>query len=436
MDILLLAGLIILNGVFAMSEMAVVAARKARLQRAADAGDGKAQAALRLAREPTAFLSTVQVGITLIGILAGAVGEAALAADVAAWLASYGMSEGQAQVLSLVLMVAILAYFSLVFGELVPKRLALHDPEAIARAVAKPMTLLARLAYPAVRLLSLSTDTVLRILGQRQRDEPPVTEEEVRVLIEQGANAGVFERSEQEMMENVLRLSDQRIASIMTLRSDVVYLDLEDPIEANRRKLESSPVSRLPVCRGGLDHIVGFVHAKDLLARILKGDGLDLAAAARRPLFVPRTMTPMRLLEQFKKARVHLAVVIDEHGNTAGVVTLNDVLESVAGEFPTADEKYDPDIVQREDGSWLLSGQLDVSRFRDLLKLGSLPDQARGNYHTVAGFVMVQLGKVPVVGDTLHWGPLRIEVIDMDGNRVDRVLVSRSPEGQDPPSQA
>lgn len=363
----------------------------------------------------------------MVGILAGAVGEAAVAQDLTAWFVSQGLSPGAAQALAFFSVVAVIAYFSLVLGELVPKRIALHHPEPIAKVVAKPMVLLAKVAHPVVRLLSLSTESVLRLFGERDREEPPVTEEEVRVMLEQGANAGVFEHTEKEMMENVLRLGDQRVASIMTLRNDVVYLDTEESIDEARRKLIDSSVSRLPVCRGGLDHVIGFVQAKDLLARLLKGEELDLVAAARRPLFVPRSMTPMRLLEQFKKSKVPLAIVTDEHGDTAGVVTLDDVLESVVGEVPRLGEEFDPDIVRREDGSWLLSGQVDVIRFRDLLKLGPLPDQERGDYHTVAGFVMVQLGKVPVVGDILHWQQLRIEVVDMDGNRVDRVLVSVEP---------
>lgn len=427
MEILLLIGLVLLNGVFAMSELAVLASRKPRLQHAADSGEAGAQAALKLAQEPTAFLSTVQIGITMVGILAGAVGEAAVAQDLTAWFVSQGLSPGAAQALAFFSVVAVIAYFSLVLGELVPKRIALHHPEPIAKVVAKPMVLLAKVAHPVVRLLSLSTESVLRLFGERDREEPPVTEEEVRVMLEQGANAGVFEHTEKEMMENVLRLGDQRVASIMTLRNDVVYLDTEESIDEARRKLIDSSVSRLPVCRGGLDHVIGFVQAKDLLARLLKGEELDLVAAARRPLFVPRSMTPMRLLEQFKKSKVPLAIVTDEHGDTAGVVTLDDVLESVVGEVPRLGEEFDPDIVRREDGSWLLSGQVDVIRFRDLLKLGPLPDQERGDYHTVAGFVMVQLGKVPVVGDILHWQQLRIEVVDMDGNRVDRVLVSVEP---------
>lgn len=434
MEILFLVGLVLLNGVFAMSEMAVVASRKPRLQHVADQGDAGAQAALALAQEPTAFLSTVQIGITLVGILAGAVGEAALAQDLSAWFVTQGVSTGVAQALAFFLVVAVIAYFSLVLGELAPKRIALHHPEPIAIAVAKPMTLLAKLGHPLVQLLSFSTEAVLRLLGEREREEPPVTEDEVRVMLDQGADAGVFEQSEKEMVKNVFLLGDQRIASIMTLRNDIVFLDVEEPMEETRRKLINSTVSRLPVCRGSVDRILGFVQAKDLLARLLKGEDLDLIAAAHRPLFAPRTMTPMRLLEHFKDSKVHLAIVTDEHGDTAGVVTLDDVLESVAGEFPRADEEHDPDIVQREDGSWLLSGQLDISRFRDLLNLGPLPDQERADYHTLAGFVMVQLGKVPVVGDTLNWQQLRIEVVDMDGNRVDRVLVSPRAPLQTPQS--
>lgn len=433
MEILILLGLVLLNGVFAMSELAVLASRKPRLQHEADRGEAGAQVALKLAQEPTAFLSTVQIGITMVGILAGAVGEAALAQDFTDWLIVQGMSPGAAQVLAFFLVVAVIAYFSLVLGELVPKRVALRHPEPIAKFVARPMALLAKLGHPVVRLLSFSTDAVLRLFGERGREEPSVTEEEVRVLLEQGAEAGVFEPVEKEMMENVLRLGDQRVASIMTLRNEIAYLDIEESAEETRRKLIESSVSRLPVCRGDIDHVMGFVQAKDLLAHLLKAEDLDLVAAVRQPLFVPRSITTMRLLEQFKISKVHIAIVTDEHGDTAGVVTLDDVLESVAGEFPRPDEEFDPDIVQREDGSWLLSGQVDVARFRDLLKLGPLPDQERGNYHTVAGFVMVQLGKVPVVGDILHWQQLRIEVVDMDGNRVDRVLVSAEPATPDPP---
>lgn len=433
MEILILLGLVLLNGVFAMSELAVLASRKPRLQHEADRGEAGAQVALKLAQEPTAFLSTVQIGITMVGILAGAVGEAALAQDFTDWLIVQGMSPGAAQVLAFFLVVAVIAYFSLVLGELVPKRVALRHPEPIAKFVARPMALLAKLGHPVVRLLSFSTDAVLRLFGERGREEPSVTEEEVRVLLEQGAEAGVFEPVEKEMMENVLRLGDQRVASIMTLRNEIAYLDIEESAEETRRKLIESSVSRLPVCRGDIDHVMGFVQAKDLLAHLLKAQDLDLVAAVRQPLFVPRSITTMRLLEQFKISKVHIAIVTDEHGDTAGVVTLDDVLESVAGEFPRPDEEFDPDIVQREDGSWLLSGQVDVARFRDLLKLGPLPDQERGNYHTVAGFVMVQLGKVPVVGDILHWQQLRIEVVDMDGNRVDRVLVSAEPATPDPP---
>lgn len=427
MEILLLVGLVVLNGALAMSEMAVVASRRARLQHAADNDEAGARAALQLVQEPTVLLSTVQIGITLVGILAGAVGEAALAEDLTSWFTTQGMSPGLAQGLAFFCVIGVIAYFSLVLGELVPKRVALHHPETIAKIISKPMIILSKIAHPLVRLLSLSTDVVLRVLGQGERGEPQVTEEEVRALLDQGADAGVFEHTEKEMVKNVLRLGDQRIASIMTLRSDMLYLDVEESADETQRKLIDSTVSRLPVCRGGVDHIIGFVQAKDLLARLLKGEELDLMAALRDPLFVPRTMTPMRLLERFKDAKVHLAIVTDEHGETAGVVTLDDVLESVAGEFPRPDEEFDPDIVQREDGSWLLSGQLDITRFRELLKVGTLPDQERSNYHTVAGFVMVQLGKVPVVGDILHWQQLRIEVVDMDGNRIDRVLVSEEP---------
>jgi putative hemolysin len=431
MEIAMLLLLILLNGVFALSEMAVVSSRQARLQHAANERKAGARAALRLASEPTAFLSTVQIGITLIGILAGALGEAALTGPLEAAFDGVPALQPYAQALALGVVVILITYFSLILGELVPKRLALHNPEAVARVVARPMGVLAALAYPVVRLLSISTEIVLRLLRVKQKVEPPVTEEEIKVMLEQGTAAGVFEKSEHDMVKRVLRLADQRVGSIMTLRGDIYFLDLDQPIATNRRRIIASPYSRIPVCRGGVDRVVGFVQAKELLAHALSGRPFDLLASLRAPLVISRATTPMALVEKFKSSGVHLAMVVDELGNTAGVVTVTDLLEAIVGDLPALGESHDPDAVQREDGSWLLSGQLDMTRFRDIVKLARLPDEGSGTYHTVGGFVMAMLGKVPDVGDIFTWETLRIEVVDMDGNRVDRVLVSMTPGNEE-----
>ena len=427
MDLLLILLLIVVNGVFSMSELAVVSARKTRLQQWAEAGRAQARTALALANRPGPFLSTVQVGITSVGILLGALGEASLAGDLARHLAAVPGIGAYSQPIALALVVVLITYLSVVIGELVPKRLALLNPEGIAAAVARPMHLLSRLAAPLVRVLNWSSEAILVLLGTKPSSEPPVTEEEIKVLMEQGTQAGVFEAGEKALVANILRLDRQRVTDIMTPRMEILYLDLEDNAEENRERIIASPYSRLPVCRGGLDNVLGIVYAKHLLARQLAGQPLDLAAAVQPPLYVPETLSPNQLLETFKKTRQHLALIVDEYGEIQGLVTMNDVMEAIVGNIPSAEQPQELDAVRREDGSWLLDGMLPLEKFRQIFEVEEMPEEAAGNVHTIGGFVMLQLGKVPKVAVHFEWRGMRFEVVDMDRNRVDKVLVIPPP---------
>jgi len=416
--------LIIANGLFAMSEMAIVSARKARLRQRAEEGDHKARAALELAETPNRFLSTAQIGITLIGILAGAFGGATLAKELGAYLGRIPPLKPYGEAIGLVIVVLATTYLSLVIGELVPKRLALNNPERIAAAIAAPMRALSVIAHPAVRLLSLSTELVLRILGIRPSAEPPITEEEIKLLLEQGTEAGVFQEVEQDMVESVLLLDERRAAGLMTPRPEIVWLDVEDSLEEVRRKMIASPYSRFPVCQGSLDNVLGEVEARDLLARSLCGEAFDLKSLLQKPLYVPETMPALKVLEAFKQSGTQMALVIDEYGSIQGLVTLKDILEAIVGDIPSAEELAEPQVVQREDGSWLLDGMLPVEELKEILGIGELPGEEQGLYQTTAGFVMTQLGRIPAAAEHFEWGGLRFEVMDMDGNRVDKVLVA------------
>lgn len=423
MDIALLLFLILLNGVFAMSEIAVVSSRKSRLQRLAEDGSPGAESALALHNEPSNFLSTIQVGITSVGILSGAIGETALADPLAAWLTGFGPLEPYARGIALTVVVVGLTYFSVVVGELVPKRLGLLAPEGTASLVARPMNALSRGARPLVWLLSSSSGLLLRLMGARRKDEPPVTDDEINVLMEQGAEAGVFHESEQEIVSNVLRLDEQRIASIMTHRSDIYLIDLVDPEEEIRRLLADSPYERVVVCRDGLEHIVGVLRTSDLLKPALEGAPLDIEAALRPPLYVPESVTTTQLLENFRTARMQFALIVDEYGEVEGLVTITDVLTAIVGELPSSDEQ---DMVQREDGSWLVDGSVSVERLKYELDIDEdLPGEEENAYNTLGGFVMHMLGRIPAMAEHFEWEGWRFEVMDMDRNRVDKVLVAR-----------
>jgi putative hemolysin len=433
LQIILILVLILANGVFAMAEIAVVSSRRPRLQQRAEEGDASAAAALRLANNPGDLLSAVQVGITLIGILAGAFGGATLADNLSRsleripWLAPYAHS------LSLILVVIAITFLSLIFGELVPKRLALNSPERIASSMARPMQLLTTVTMPLVRLLSGTTELVLRVLGVKPSGEPPVTEEEIKVMVALGAEAGVIAAAEEDLVSNVFRLGDLRVGAIMKPRTEVDWLDLEDPPEEVRRKITASPYSRLPVARGSLDDVLGFVQAKDLLGRCLGGEPLDLQAAVRPALFMPEGATALRLLEAFKDTGETMCLVIDEYGGSQGLVTATDVLEAVVGDLGMMGEPNQPTAVRREDGSWLVDGLIQIDEFREALGLDELPGEGAEAYQTLGGFVMTQLGRIPAAADYFETGGLRFEVVDMDERRVDKVLITpierKQPEG-------
>ncbi len=428
MDITLILILVALNGLFSLSEMAVVTSRHARLQQFADESRRGASAALALHKEPSRFLSTVQVGITAVGVLSGAVGESLVADPIAAWAAQYAALAPNAQGIGLAIAVVLITYLSVVMGELVPKRLALFAPEKVALVVAPPMNWLSRIAQPLVWLLTRSSDAVLALVPGRGDRGPPVTDEEIAVLMEQGAEAGVFHATEQTLVTNVLRLDERRVTSIMTPRQDFYVIDLDDPDVDVRDRVATAPHNRLIVCRGGTDNLVGVAEASELLADLVKGKPLDIAARTRLPLLVPETATTTSLLETFREQGVHHALVADEYGEVQGLVTRSDLLDAIVGEIGLAGAADELGIRRRDDGSWLVDGGLPVEHLQDALDLGPLPGQDTHEFTTVAGFVLHQMGRIPQVTDQFTWNGLRFEVVDMDGRRVDKVLVSPRPE--------
>jgi putative hemolysin len=432
MELLFLIALIVLNGLFAMSEIALVTARRARLSRLAEDGDGAAAVALKLHDEPTRFLSTIQIGITSIGILNGIVGEAVLAEPFALWMHELGLEKETSSIAATAMVVIVITYISIVVGELVPKRIAQFNPEGIGRLVARPMHLLSLLTRPFVKLLSLSTDTILKILGQREQPGQSVTEEEIHAMIDEGSEAGVIEDQEREMVRNVFRLDDRQIGSLMIPRADIVYLDVDRPIEENMQWIASSDHSRFPVCRGGLHDVLGVVNAKQLLTQKIKGNEANLAAQLQPAVFVPESLTGMDLLGHFRASGTQMVLVVDEYGEVQGLVTLQDVLEAVTGEFKPRNQE-DAWAVQREDGSWLLDGLIPIPELKDKLDWKSVPEEEKSRYHTLSGLVMWLLGRLPHTGDKTTWEGWELEVVDLDGKRVDKVLALKLPEETESP---
>ena len=435
MALLTIVLLILLNSVLAMSEIAVIASRRARLRESVRAGDSRAAAALELHNAPNVFLSTIQVGITLVGVLLGAMGERALARDVAVLLARVPAFAPYSDALALGFVVIGITYVALVAGELVPKRLALYHPEAIACAVARPMRLLSTLTYPAVRLLSISVDFCLKLLRARPPAGPTITEEEIRSMIEEGTRAGVLLKAEQDLLNNVIRFADRSISLLMTPQSEIVWLNLDDTPEVNMRKIAESPHGRFPVARGSLDNVVGVVQSKDLLTQVLSGQPLETEAAARPALYVPDSVSPLTVLETFRATPEQMALVVDEYGEIRGLVTLTGILEAIVGALPAPGTPPEPKIVRRADGSWLLDGMLSMDEFKETLNIARLPEEEEAGYETLAGFVLSQLGRIPRTGDHFIWNDLRFEIVDMDANRIDRVLVAPVPPRTGAPSE-
>ena len=431
---LVLLFLILLNGLFAMAEIALVTARRARLTALAESGSVPARAALQLTEQPTRLLSTVQIGITSIGVLNGIIGEAAFSSGIGQWLQRLGMSANASSVAATALVVVVITYLSIVVGELVPKRLGQLAPERIALITAQPMLLLARSVAVFVKLLSVSTDLLLRLLRVRTDQPKHVTEEEINVVLEEGSDAGVIEVQEHEMVRNVFRLDDRQIASLMTPRNEIEFLDVEDPLGDNLNKIAQSSHSRFPLVRGDLDDVLGLVSAKELLGRFIRREGIDdLVKASSPAIYVPESLTGLELLQTFKQSPDHTAVVLGEYGQTLGIVTVQDILEAIAGEFKSHPSE-EPWAIQREDGSWLLDGLIPVGDLKDKLALRSVPEEEKARYNTLAGMLMLLLARLPHTGDVIEWEGWRFEVVDMDGKRIDKVLVSRPALEPAPPS--
>lgn len=419
LETLIILLLVLVNAVFAGSEIAVVSARKSRLQRRATNGDGHAARALELANDPNRFLSTVQIGITLVGVSAGAFGGTTIALELAAWLATFPALDGWARPLAVGIVVACITFLTLVVGELAPKRLALMHPETISRRIARPMDRLSRLATPLVRLLGVSTNAVLRLIPTRESEEPAVTTEDVQVLLEQGTRAGVFLAAEQDIVENVFWLGDQRVSSVMTPKHRIVWLDTGAAPNQQLSRMRRSPQNRYVLCEGGLDRVVGVVAMKDLWPTVLRGEQPDVQGHASQPLFVPASTRALTVLEQFRKTGIHVALVVDEFGSTEGMVTMTDLLEGLVGELV---ELAEDAVVQRDDGSWLVNASVEMEAVLDLLGLPELHgDDA--SCRTLGGFIMHRLGHVPAAAEYFVWENYRVEVVDMDGRRIDKVLI-------------
>jgi putative hemolysin len=423
MDVAILLALIAVNALFAMAEVALLTARRGKLQKMVESGDRQAAAALELGEDPNRFLSTIQIGITTIGILNGVVAESALSAPLAVWLEDVGVAHSTSGWLASTLIVVMITYASIVLGELVPKRIGQSNPEPIARLVARPMLTLARIARPLVRLLSGSTQILLRLFGIRQSNNQVVTEEEIHALLEEGSDAGIIEHSEHQMVRNVFRLDDRQITSLMVPKSDVVYLDLNEPLNENLQRIQDSEHSRFPVCRSGFDEVLGIINAKVLLAQTLRGENPDFKSDLQAAVFVPESLTGMELLEHFKSSGVQMAFVIDEYGEIQGIITLQDLIEAIAGEFKP-DDHEDAWAIARADGSWLLDGIIPVPELKDCLKLKELPEEDKGRYNTLSGMLMLLMGRIPSAGEVVEWDCWRFEVVDMDGKRIDKVIAS------------
>ncbi len=424
LEIFIILLLIILNGIFSMSEIALVSARKNRLEQQAESGNRGAQAALRLTENPNRFLSIVQIGITLIGILNGALGGATISDPLATAMSALPVIGPYSHAIAFAIVVVGITYLSLVIGELVPKRIGLNYAERIAIRLSPMMDTLARINTPIVKLLTASTNFVLRLLHVGKPPEIAVTEADVRDMIEQGTEVGVFNQVEEEMVKRVFQLGDRRASTVMTYRTDIVWLNLEDPLAENLRIIQESGHSRYPVAEGDLEETVGILLAKDLLAQELENQPINLRELLNPPFFLPEALTILQVLERMRTERIQIALLIDEYGSITGLITVTDVLESIVGELPAAEEHYEPAAVQRENGSWLFDGSIPIDDVKGILHLDTLPGEQEAGFETLGGFMMAQLGRIPKSGDHFEWDGWEFEVVDMDGHRVDKVLAS------------
>ncbi|MEA4813262.1 MAG: hemolysin family protein [Anaerolineaceae bacterium] len=424
LEILILFILIVLNAIFSMYEMSMVSSRKTRLEQMDDEGNEGAKNALKLLSTPNRFLSTVQFAITLISILSGAFGGARLAVPVGSYFRQMGWFGQSAEGWAFALVVILVTFFSLVLGELVPKRIALGNPESIASRFSGIMNVLSQIARPVVWFLGASTNFFLKLFRVRQSSQPAVTEEEIKLIIQDAAEQGIFEAEEQDMVSAIFRLGERRVDAIMTPRTEMVWIDLQDSREEIIKALESSPFSRIPLARGSLDEVEGMVYLKELIGVDMASPDFNLQNFAHQPLYVPENAKALTVFNQFRHTGKHQALVLNEYGGVQGIVTLYDVLESIVGDIPQDELDMEQEAVQRADGSWLFDGLLPIDELKEKLDIDELPDEAKAGFQTLSGFVMNQLGAIPKVGQTFVWSHYHFEVMDMDGRRVDRVMVS------------
>lgn len=428
LEIILIIVLLIANGVFAMAEIAVVASRKTKLKTMADDGNGGAKLAFELANSPGKFLSTVQVGITLVGVLAGAVGGARIAGYFSELLDKIPGFEPYSEFVSLFIIVGLITYLSVILGELVPKRLALANPESIASGLARPMNALSRIASPIVNILNHSSDLLMALIGVKKAKESQISEEEVRVLIDEGLSAGVFKKAEKDMVEGVFDLDEQNAGDLMTPRARMIWLSLDDSDEENWRRIAGSGKSHFPVYQKTRDNVVGMISVKSLWANLSLAGRVELRALVTPPLYVPTTMPAGRLIEQFKKTGKHIALVVDEFGGLQGLVTLNDVMMAIVGNLPEREQRHEPKAIRRDDGSWLIDALLEIEEVKNALGITlDLPGEEEDEFSTLGGFILDQLGHIPAEGEKVSWDCWDFEVIDMDRQRIDKVLVTPRP---------
>ena len=436
-EIIMLFVLILINGLFSMTEMAVVSSRRARLQTALDDGDRRAKTVLDLLDNSNDFFSTIQIAITLIGVITGAIGARTFSGYLADLLVKVSWLKGIAQPLSVLLISCLITYFSLVIGELIPKRIATNNPEKIAMAMCGPIRVLSKIFLPVVRVLSFSTETGLKIIGIKETEESAVSEDEIKVMIEQGKQDGVFEENEQDIVESVFRLSDQTVDALMTPRTELDWIDLEEPVEESLKEIAASTYHYFPLVRGNPDNVLGVISSKALLDAYIRGDQIDLEKIAEPPLFVPESKPALSLLDDLKASESNFAVVLDEYGGFSGMITPYDLLNELVGDVTNiGDEPNDEeDILIRDDGSWSFDGMVDIEEFKETIGVRELPDESRIGYQTLAGFILSQTGSIPAAGYCFDWNGFHFEIVDMDGLRIDRVFVSRieaDPEQKEP----
>lgn len=421
-EIVIILLLILLNGVLAMSELALVSSRKIKLQKMEQEGYKSAKTVIELINDPNQFLSTIQIGITLVGILAGAFGGATIAGPLSEYflfLSPYHVA------ISMLIVVLIITYLTLVIGELVPKRIALNNPEKIAVKLAKFMKIMSRISRPLVIVLGKSTNFFLHIIGSEKPEENVVTEDEIKLLIQEGIEDGTIEKEEEDIIKRVFRLDVQKVDMLMTPRPEIIWIDLEEEIEETKKKIIDSKRSIFPVAEGELDNVIGVVQAKDILSSIFSGEKINIKSYLKKPLIVPENLPSLDILKLFKENQeyVHIALVVDEYGSIEGLITLNDVLEGIVGDIPGIDEMDEPAATQRKDGSWLIDSGFSIDRFKELFDVDEVPEEKEDNFTTLAGFILSYLNKIPETGEVFQWDKLSFEIVDMDGHHIDKILV-------------